>query len=101
MTVFDSDGTAERAYQPDPTSADVLDNLASNLSGRSFPADKLGSATAYLKALAGSGPTATSPARTHRTIALTPYFAVLGLLLVMLAVIPGQLAPRGVRSFAQ
>ena len=100
-SVYDSDGTAERAYQPDPTSADVLDNLATSLSGRSFAADNLGAATAYLKALAGSGATAASPARTHRTIALTPYFAALGLLLVVLAVLPGQLTPRSVRSFTR
>jgi hypothetical protein len=100
-SVFDSDGTAERAYQPDPTSADVLDNLAGSLSGRSFQARNLGAATAYLKKLAGSGPTAASPARIHRTIALTPYFALIGLLLVVLAVLPGQLAPRSVRSFTR
>ena len=79
----------------------MLDGLATSLSGRSFAADELGAATAYLKALAGSGATAASPARTHRTIALTPYFAALGLLLVVLAVLPGQLARRSVRSFTR
>jgi len=98
-SVYDPDGSRERAYQPDPTSGALLDSLAANLSGKSFSAHNLGAAGAYLRRIAGSGPTTSSAARTHRTIALTPYVAAIGLLLVVLAALPGQLAPRSVRSF--
>src|SRR5581483_351376 len=92
--VYDPDGDAERAYRPDPSSGAVLDDVASSLGGRSFDVSSLGRATAYLRRLVGTGPTAPSTTRTHTTTPLTPYLAALALLLVLAAVLPA-------RSFAR
>ena len=100
-SVYDSDGSREGAYQPDPTSGASLTSLAGNLSGRSFSTRDLGAATTDLERLVGSGPTTSNTARIHRTVPLAPYLAAIGLLLVVLAALPGQLAPRSVRSFAR
>ncbi len=98
--VYDSDGSPERAYQPDPTSRALLAAVATTLDGRSFEAANLGGADTYLRSLVGSGPTAPSSTRTHKTTALAPYVAALALLLVAASVLPGGWRPASVRSTA-
>ncbi len=99
--VYDSDGSPERAYQPDPTSRALLADFATTLGGRSFEAKDLGGAERYLHQLVGNGPTVPSSARRRTTTALAPYVAALALLLVVAAVLPGHWSPRRVRSLTR
>jgi len=87
-SVFAPDGTAETAYRPDPSGGAVLDDLASSLGGRSFEASGLRPATAYLRSLAGSGPTVAGAATRLRPLPLAPYVALLALTLLLVFLVP-------------
>jgi hypothetical protein len=73
------DGTKpEAAYRPDPSGRAPLEGLASALGGRSFEESQLGAAAAYVRGLAGSGPTVRAAATERRRVTLSPYLALLG-----------------------
>jgi hypothetical protein len=91
-SVYEPDGTREAAYRPDPTARATLHDLAAALGGRSFDESSLGGATSYLRALAGTGPTAPAAATARRRLPLAPYVAVAALLVLL-----GHLAPPGLR----
>jgi hypothetical protein len=95
-SVFDRDGAPEVAYRPDPSGRSVLDELSSSLGGRSFEESELRPAAAYLRSLAGSGPTVAGPATQRRPLPLAPFVALAALALLVLS-----LAPRPVPLTAQ
>jgi von Willebrand factor type A domain len=95
-SVFDPDGSAEAAYRPDPSGRAVLHDLASSLGGRSYEEDELRPAAAYLRSLAGSGPTVAGVATGQRRLPLAPYVALLALVLLLILA-----APRAVRLTRQ
>jgi hypothetical protein len=95
-SVYGADGQPEAGYRPDPSSASTLRDLAAALGGRSFDETRLRSAAAYLRSLAGSGPTVAGAATTSRRYPLAPYAALLALVLAL-----AGLAPRGIRLTRQ
>jgi len=95
-SVYDPDGQPEAAYRPDPASAATLGDLAGALGGRSFDETDLHGAAAYLRSLAGTGPTVPGAATERRRLPLAPYAALLALLVVL-----AQFVPRGLRLSRQ
>lgn len=91
-SVFKPDGEAEAAYRPDPSGRATLRDLATSLDGRSFEEGNVAAAAAYLRKLAGTGPTVRGPGIAERREPLAPYIALVGLLCLLLFV-----APRGIR----
>jgi hypothetical protein len=84
-SVFGADGDAEPAYRPDATSAVTLRDTAAALGGRSFDESELAPAAAYLRQLAGSGPTTHAPATVRDRLTLAPYAALAGLAALLAA----------------
>ena len=72
-------GGADAAYRPDPTGAELLDELAVAMRGRAFDEGRLGSAASTLRHVAETGPTIEAPSRRRRTTPLAPYIAALAL----------------------
>lgn len=97
-SVYDSDGTAERAYRPDSAAPAALDDLASSLGGRSFSAGDLDAASRFLQRLTSVGPTNEGAVASRRTHNLAPFVAGLALVLVLFVTLPRRIAPRRVGS---
>jgi hypothetical protein len=93
-SVYDADGRAEAAYRPDPSGAATLQELAAALGGRSFEEGQLGAAAAYLRRIAGSGPTVRAAGVETSRVPLAPY-AVLAALLALLAALAISSFPTG------
>ena len=79
-SIYVAGGKVETAYRPDPASAATASDLATALGGRSFDEADLRAAAAYLRSLAGSGPSAPGAATEQRRLPLAPYVALLALL---------------------
>jgi hypothetical protein len=97
-SVYDSDGSPEQAYRPDPAGAAVLNGLASSLGGRAFASQDLKAATRYLQSLTRVGPATSGMAASRRTLNLAPFIAAVALLLVLAAVLSVRHPSRRVRS---
>jgi hypothetical protein len=100
-SVYDSDGVREPAYRPDASGRDLLRTLAATLGGRSFDEGQTGAAASYLRGLAGSGPTSRAAGTERSRIALAPYVALLGLLVLLAALAPSPAVSRGIRLTRQ
>ena len=96
-SVFGADGKPEPGYRPDPSSQATLHDLAAALSGRSFDESRIGQAAAYLRTLAGTGPTVRVVGTSATRIPLAPYIALLGLLALLAALGSTSIAPARVR----
>ena len=86
--MFGSDGRPEAAYRPDPAGREILTGLAAAAGGRAFEETQLGGASAYLRRIAGHGPTVVAPGTSRNRAPLAPYLAVLALALFAAAVAP-------------
>jgi hypothetical protein len=86
-SVYNAEGKAEAAYRPDASAATTLRELAMSLGGRSFDEGETAAAAAYLRGLAGSGPTVRAAGVDRSRVPLAPYVALLGLL-ALLAALP-------------
>jgi hypothetical protein len=95
-SVYDANGKPESAYRPDPSSGATLADLAGALGGRSFAETDLHRASAYLRSLAGTGPTVPGAATERRRLPLAPYAALLALVAAL-----AHVAPRGLRLLRQ
>jgi hypothetical protein len=95
-SVYKPDGAPEAAYRPDPSGRSVLADLASSLGGKSFDQTQLKAASRYLRSLAGSGSTVAGAATEERRYPLSPYVALLALLVLL-----AFLAPAAVRLTKQ
>jgi hypothetical protein len=84
-SVYGADGKAEAAYRPDPSGATTLRDLAAALGGRSFEEGETGAAAAYLRGLAGTGPTVRAAGVDRSRVPLAPYVALLGLVALFVA----------------
>ena len=91
-SVYQSDGEAEAAYRPDPSGRATLQELAESLGGRSFEEANVSAAAAYLRRLAGTGPTTRTQSIEQSVEPLAPYLALLGLLALL-----AFLTPEGIR----
>jgi hypothetical protein len=96
-SVFDADGKAEAGYRPDPSGEATLRELATALGGRSFEEAQVGAAAAYLRGLAGSGPTARVAGVERSRVPLAPYAAIAGALALLAALLPWGSVPAGIR----
>ena len=85
-SVFGSDGRPEAEYRPDPAGREILAGLAAAAGGRAFEERQLGSASAYLRRIAGHGPTVVSRGTSRDRVPLAPYLAALALALFVAAV---------------
>jgi VWA domain-containing protein len=81
--VYRSNGVAQPAYRPDPGGRAILAAVAAAAGGRSFEEDQVGTASTYLRRLAGHGPTRQVPGTEPRRTALAPYVAVAAILLFL------------------
>jgi len=77
--VYDADGQLNPAYTPDPSSAQVLDSLATSLSTRVYGSSDVNAAAAAIRRDVGKGPTVTRGRELSSTL-LTPYVLLLGLI---------------------
>ena len=100
-SVYDADGKAEPAYRPDPSGATTLRELAAALGGRSFEETQLGAAAAYLRSVAGRGPTVRSAGVDRSRTPLAPYAALAGVLALLGALLPWGFALPGIRLSRQ
>ncbi len=96
-SVFDGESKAEAAYRPDPSSETTLRDLAASLGGRSFDEGQAGAAAAYLRSLAGSGPTVRAAGVDRSRVPLAPYVALLGLVALLVALGPSSFALTAIR----
>ena len=96
-SVYGADGKAEAAYRPDPSGRTTLRDLAAALGGRSFEEGEAGAAAAYLRRLAGSGPTVRVAGTNRSRLALGPYLAVPALLGLLAALGASIFVPTGIR----
>lgn len=94
--VYGADGKVESAYTPDPGGRLTLADLAAALGGRSFDEAALPAATAYLRSLAGTGPTVAGPVGGPSRLPLAPYVALAALLALL-----ASFAPRAIRLTKQ
>jgi hypothetical protein len=78
--IYDADGHAESAYQPDPSGQAVLDTLASALRGNAYEESDLSAATRRLRSITGSGTVTRTAAVVRTQTPLAPYTAGLALL---------------------
>jgi hypothetical protein len=78
-SIYGTGGGADAAYRPDPSSAELLDELAVAMRGRAFDEDRLGGAASELRHLTETGPTIEAPSQRRRTTPLAPYIAALAL----------------------
>ena len=79
-SIFGTAGDADAAYRPDPTSAEIVAELARIMRGRSADEGRLGAAGTALRHLAGTGPTIEAPSEDRPSTPLAPYVAALALL---------------------
>ena len=96
-SVYDAEDKAEPAYRPDPSGRTTLRDLAAALGGRSFEEGDVGAAAAYLRGLAGSGPSVRVAGTNRSRFALGPYIALPALLAILAALGASTLAPTGIR----
>jgi VWA domain-containing protein len=96
-SVYGVEGKVEASYRPDPSGRTTLRDLAVALGGRSFEEGELGAAAAYLRGLAGSGPTVRVAGTDRSRIALAPYLALPALLGLLAALGASIFAPAGIR----
>ena len=68
----------EAGYRPDPSSRELLEDLAAAVQGRVYDEEELGAVRSYARDRLGSGPTVVQGERGSR-IALAPYFAAAAL----------------------
>jgi len=100
-SVYDTDGKPEAAYRPDPSGEVTVRDLAAALDGRSFEEGQIGRATAYLRTLAGGGPSVRVPGADRSRVPLAPYLALAGLLALLAAIGPRSFALPGIRLLGQ
>jgi hypothetical protein len=91
-SVFGTDGKPESGYRPDPSSQATLHDLTAALGGRSFDESQIGPAAAYLRTVAGTGPTVRVAGTSATRMPLAPYIALLGLLALLAALGPTPIA---------
>jgi hypothetical protein len=96
-SVYDGESKAEGAYRPDPSSETTLRDLAASLGGRSFDEGRAGAAAAYLRGLAGRGPTVRAAGVERSRVTLAPYVALLGVLALLGALGPSSFAVAAIR----
>ena len=96
-SVYDGESKAEGAYRPDPSSETTLRDLAAALGGRSFDEGQASAAAAYLRGLAGSGPTIRAAGVERSRVPLAPYVALLGLVALLVALGPSSFALTAIR----
>jgi hypothetical protein len=96
-SVYDGESKAEGAYRPDPSSETTLQDLAASLGGRSFDEGQAGAAAAYLRVLAGSGPTIRAAGVERSRVPLAPYIALLGLVALLVALGPSSFTLTAIR----
>jgi hypothetical protein len=96
-SVFGQDGRPETAYRTDPSSTELLANLAQAAHGGSFSEPDLGAAVRAIRAALGQGPTARE-GLTVSTTALAPYFALAALLPLLLLLTEGRRRPLALLS---
>ena len=77
--IYDSDGTPERNYRPDPTAAATVASLVTPAHGRAFTTGQLGQAGAAIRSALGSGANR-HVGLTTKTLNLAPYFALAALI---------------------
>lgn len=87
-SVFGTDGKPEPGYRPDASSRATLPDLAAALGGRSFDESQVDHAAAYLRSVAGTGPTIRVAGTIAGRIPLAPYIGLLGLLALLAALCP-------------
>jgi hypothetical protein len=100
-SVYGAEGKVEPAYRPDLSGQVTLRDLAAALGGRSFDEGEAAAAAAYLRRLAGSGPTARVAGVDRSRVPLAPYLALAGLLGLVAALGAATFAPVGIRSRRQ
>jgi hypothetical protein len=76
--IYESNGSFEAAYRPDPGADRIVLTLASSEKGRVFDTGQLGEAARTMRALLGTGPAITRGVRT-RNIELAPYVVLAAL----------------------
>jgi hypothetical protein len=96
-SVYGAEGKAEAAYRPDPSGRTTLRDLAAGLDGRSFEEGDVSAAAAYLRGLAGSGPSVRVAGTDRSRVALAPYLAWPALLSLLAALGASTFAPAGIR----
>jgi hypothetical protein len=96
-SVYDGESKVEAGYRPDPSSEATLRELAASLGGRSFDEGQAGAAAAYLRGVAGSGPTVRAAGVDRSRVPLAPYAALLGLVALLVALGPSSLAFTAIR----
>jgi hypothetical protein len=100
-SVYGAEGKPEAGYRPDLSGQATLSDLATALGGRSFDERELGAASAYLRTVAGSGPTVRVAGTDSSRTPLAPYVAILGLLALLAALGPMSIAPVRIRLSRQ
>jgi hypothetical protein len=100
-SVYDAGGKAEAAYRPDPAGATTVRELATALGGRSFEESQVGAAAAYLRGLAGRGPTVRATGVERSRVTLAPYAALAGVLALLAALLPWGFVTSGIRLSRQ
>jgi hypothetical protein len=96
-SVYGAEDKAEAAYRPDPSGRTTLRDLAAALDGRSFEEGDVSAAAAYLRGVAGSGPSVRVAGTDRSRAALAPYLALPALLSLLAALGASTLAPAGIR----
>jgi hypothetical protein len=96
-SVYGAEDKAEPAYRPDPSGRTTLRDLAAALGGRSFEEGEAGAAAAYLRGLAGNGPSVRVAGTMRSRVALAPYLAVPAILALLAALGASAFAPAGIR----
>lgn len=93
--VYDPAGRPESAYRPDPLGRVLVDQLAAAAGGKAFEEGEVAAAAAYLRGLAGGGPTVVAGGLARSRRPLAPYVAAAALVLLLAALAPA--APRNRR----
>jgi hypothetical protein len=83
--IYESNGSVEAVYLPDPGADRIVSTLASSGKGRVFDTGQLGEAARTMRALLGTGPAITRGVRTGN-IELAPYVVLATLPLLVLLV---------------
>ncbi|MDX6441725.1 MAG: hypothetical protein QOE43_1454 [Gaiellaceae bacterium] len=100
-SVYDAESKAEGGYRPDPSGRTTVRDLALALGGRSFEEGQAGSAAAYLRGLAGTGPSVRVAGTERSRLALAPYLALPALFALLAALGISTFAPAGIRLRSQ
>ena len=96
-SVYGAEDKAEAAYRPDPSGRTTLRDLAAALGGRSFEEGDVSAAAAYLRGLAGSGPSVRVAGTDRSRVAVAPYLALPALLALLAALGASTFAHTGIR----